>query len=227
MSKIIHSLFFVISVMLVIFGTAAFINSKTNNTSISKVIHKQDVNKRVAVLNASILLEKKGDFSNALDTLKSIYDTYKDDYLINLRIGWLYYSLKNYDESVVYYEKAISISKGKSVESILGSTYPLSGLNNWESVMQKYRSVLKLDPGNYTANLRLGQIYLNSGDYKQAKQHLDKILQFYPSDYEVNLSSAWNSYYLGDQKKARDLFNEVLAVNPNDSSAFQGMDLLK
>jgi tetratricopeptide (TPR) repeat protein len=159
--------------------------------------------------------------------LEGVYNENKDDYLVNLRLGWLSYLAKKHEESRGYYTQAFALSKNKSVEALLGRTYPLSALNDWDGVVAMYEAVLKLDPVNYTANLRLGQIYLNKTSYSEAKNYLEKAYTYYPGLYDVNLSLGWTYYYLRDKQKATALLTTALMLSPGDTLALKGLHLLR
>lgn len=181
---------------------------------------------QIAAFNQSLFFERKGDLQNAIKELLNIYNENKNDYLINLRLGWLYYLSELYNESLNYYQRAIEI-KNNSIEAKIGATYPLSKLEKWEEVRNIYQQILILDPQNYTANLRLGQYYLLRGNYSEANKYLSISYNNFPSDYESNLSYGWTQYYIGNRKKAKELFKNVLMISPNDSLATIGFNLSK
>lgn len=182
---------------------------------------------KIKAFNESLALENDKKYDKALNKLNEIYDSNTDDYLINLRLGWLNYLTKRYDESISFYNKAFSLSKGKSVEALLGLTYPQSAKGDWSSVIKTYKKVLDLSPDNYIANLRLGQILLNSKKYVEALDYLETAYNAYPSEYEVNVSLSWVYYYLGQFKDAKKLFTNTLMLSPNDSLATIGYNLVK
>ncbi len=197
----------------------------------------------VALLSSSVLSQRKSsktdafheslkqetaqEYKKSLQALEGVYKESKDDYLVNLRLGWLNYLAKNHDESKSYYNAAYALSKNKSVEALLGRTLPLSSLNDWDGVTATYNAVLKLDPMNYTANLRLGQILLNKATYADAKNYLEKAYTNYPGSYEPNLSLGWTYYYLGDRQKATALLTAALMLSPGDTLAIKGLNLLR
>jgi tetratricopeptide (TPR) repeat protein len=181
---------------------------------------------KISVFNSSISLEEKGDYKAAIDEIVKVYNDHKDNFLFNLRLGWLYYNLKDYQNSKKFYTLAIEINKN-SIEANIGITYPLAALNDWSNVQKQYSEVLKLDPNNYTANLRLGQIFLNKMEYNTAKKHLEKVQSAFTSYYEPNLSLGYTYYYLGNNKKAEELFINALMLSPNDSLATAGLKLVK
>ena len=80
---------------------------------------------------------------------------------------------------------------------------------------------------NYSANLRLGQIYLQNSDYNNAKKYLEIAYNSFPSYYEPNLSLGWNYYYLGYKDKAKTLLTQALMLNEGDSLATAGLNLIR
>ena len=203
----------IIIVLLPVFISVA----QNNNSSDTKLL----------TFKNSIQEESIGNYAQAILTLMKIYDKYKDEYTINLRLGWLHYLNKDYDSSLKYYKKALALSYNKSIEAMLGATLPLADKGEWDKVKDYYNMVLNLDENNYTANLRLGQIDLNTENYLSAKSYLTKVIEMYPGDYETNLYLAWAYYYLGDNSAAYDLFTEVLTLNPGDESALEGLKLVQ
>ena len=191
--------------------------AQNNNSSDTKLL----------TFKNSIQEESIGKYAQAILTLMKIYDKYKDEYIINLRLGWLHYLNNEYDSSIKYYKNSIEISNNESIEAILGVTLPLAARGEWDKVKDYYNMILNIDENNYTANLRLGQIDLNTGNYLSAKVYLSKVIEMYPGYYETNLYLAWTYYYLGDKSTAYDLFIEVLTLNPADKSALEGLKLIQ
>ncbi len=172
----------------------------------------------------SYILETKGDYTRSAETIKKIYSA--DSYIMNLRLGWLYYLAKNYKESVNYYNKAIVLLP-LSIEAKLGYAYPAYALGNIEGVIKTYKEILKIDPVNYYGNYRLGFLYYERKDYQNAHNHFDKIINLYPFDYDAIIMSAWTYYRLGNYREAKVLFNKALLNRPGDSSALEGLGLIK
>jgi tetratricopeptide (TPR) repeat protein len=171
----------------------------------------------------SYTLESDGKYSEAVKAMKKVYKA--DSYPINIRLGWLNYLAGNYTASISYYSKSIKL-KPLSVEAKFGLTYPASAMGNWDQVIAQYKDVLKIDPQNYTANLKLGQIYYSRKDYKTAEKYLDIVLNAFPFTYDPILYSAWNKYFLGKTREAKILFEMVLMLSPEDSSATDGLKLI-
>ncbi|MCC6549379.1 MAG: hypothetical protein IT279_04845 [Ignavibacteriaceae bacterium] len=181
---------------------------------------------KIKAFNESLQYEQSKNYKQALSSIEKIYSDNAKDYFVNLRMGWLYYNLLNYDKSEKYYRLATEINS-KSIEAMIGLTYPLAAKEQWKEVEALYQKILKIDGMNYTANLRLGQMYLYRSDYTGAKKYLERIYYVYQSDYELNLYFGWVMYYLGDKNNAREMFTRVLMQNSKDASANEGYNLVK
>lgn len=190
----------------------------------SVLAFEQKIDPKITAFNKSLSHEANKDYEKAIKELLNIYDENKNNYLINLRLGWLYYNWGLNNESKMYYENATKISPN-SIEAKIGLTLPLSKLEKWDEVKKIYEQILTLDPQNYTANLRLGQYHLLRGNYFDANKYLSVSYKNYPSDYESNLSYGWTQYYIGNKKKAKELFINTLMLSPNDSLATIGYNL--
>lgn len=172
----------------------------------------------------SYAYEKSQQYGNAISVLKNVYAD--NVYEINLRLGWLYYLDKQYDESVYYYQKAIDLIPN-CVEAKFGIAYPYSAQEKWDKVAEQYVAILSIDPQNSLANYRLGLSYYYKADYTTAFKYFEKVVNLYPFDYSSVLMFAWTNFQLGKSKEAGLLFNRVLLMSPDDKSALEGLDLLK
>ncbi len=205
-----------LKIILILLILAALNVSPSNNQT----------DKKLDAFTASIKYETSKDYNNAIKELENIYNDFLDDYLVNLRLGWLYYLNGKQDLAIKYYNIAKNLSD-ESIESLLGLTLPYSAKGNWDKVKDIYKQILSKDPLNYTANYRLGEIYFNSQDYLNAKKSFSIIYSNYPSDYNTSLYLGWVYYYLGSYSKAKELFVNTLILNPGNQSAQKGLDLVK
>ncbi|MBU0560853.1 MAG: tetratricopeptide repeat protein [Bacteroidetes bacterium] len=181
---------------------------------------------KLKAFSESISYEEIGNYNKAFEIINSYYKKDSDDYLTTLRLGWLKYLQKDYNESIKYYNKAVKLSS-ESIESLLGITYPYSALNKWDEIKAVYKKILKKDEYNYTANLNLGQIYLNTQDYLNARSYLENVYNNYPSDLSANVYLGWTYYYLGNKTKANYLFTNALISDKTNSSAIEGLNLTR
>ncbi|HNX42879.1 MAG TPA: tetratricopeptide repeat protein [Bacteroidales bacterium] len=187
-------------------------------------LYAQDFQKLQNAFIASYSYENNKNYAKAIDALKQVYDG--QSYEINVRLGWLYYYAANYPESIKFYSKAIQL-KPYSVEARFGYALPASAMGNWNDVLKKYFEILEIDKNNYTANYRIGLIYYNRKDYATAYRYFEKLANMFPYEYDVTHMFAWTNYRLGKLREARVLFQKTLLIKPGDSSAAEGLKLIK
>ncbi len=177
-----------------------------------------------AAFSKSYEYESRGNFTDAVTTMKSIYQ--EDSYEINLRLGWVTYLAGLFTESSAYYQKAIKL-KPYAIEAKIGFANPASALGNWDQVVTQYNEVLAIDPQNTTVNYRMGSILYGRKDYAKAEKYLEKVVNLYPFDYDSMVLYAWTEYRLGKLREAQVLFNKALLMRPRDASASEGLGLIK
>ncbi len=178
----------------------------------------------VRAFSDSYLHERKGEYGKAIERLVKVYQP--ESYEINLRLGWLYFQSGKLSESEAYYNKAIALMP-YSIESRLGLAYPLSAAAKWDELIVVYNKILEIDPQNSLINYRLGLIYYNRQNYDKADAYLERVINLYPFDYDIMLLHAWNKLALQKFREAKVLFTKVLLYNPSDSSALEGLKLIK
>lgn len=172
----------------------------------------------------SYQLEKSQNFNGATDKLKAVYQA--DSYEMNLRLGWLHYQSSKLDQSIEYYTKAVNL-KPYAIEPKLGLVFPLSVQGKWDQIVGIYQKILEIDPQNTLVNYRLGLIYYNRAEYSKADPFIEKVVNLYPFDYDGLLLLAWNKLNLQKSREASVLFQKVLLNNPGDTSALEGLKLIK
>ena len=172
----------------------------------------------------SYSFETKYQYDDAIKVIKELYN--EKSYPINMRLGWLYYLSKNYTTSVSYYQKAITIMPA-SAEALWALLSPQIAQEKWSDVEKTYLAIVKLEPKSSTAHYKLGMIYYYRKNYSTAKKYFDVALNLYPMDYNILLMSGWNNYFLGNVNEAKVLFNRVLIISPGDTSAVEGLSLIK
>ncbi len=191
---------------------------------LTTLAYNQDFSKLLSAFSDSYEKEKSGKYGEAATALKSIYD--EKSYELNLRLGWLTYNQGQFSESMAYYNKAIALMP-MAIEPRLGVVLPASAMGNWDFVIGQYNKILTIDPNNTLVLYRMGLISYNRKDYKQAYTYFDKVVNFYPFDYDSLLMLAWTNYQLGKNREAKVLFQKAILYNPGETSAKEGLGLIK
>lgn len=169
-------------------------------------------------------LESKNDFNASAKELEKVYDS--SSYELNLRLGWLLYNAGKFDESVTYYSQAQQL-KPYSEEARFGLILPKAALGKWDEVIALYDNILDIHPNNTVALFRLGMIYYERKQYDKAMPLFKKVVDLYPFNYDGLLMLAWTSYFTGNHNQAKVLFNKVRLYNPGDTSANEGLQLVR
>lgn len=178
----------------------------------------------ISAFKASYEKEKAGEYSKAIEALKAVYQ--EDAYEINLRLGWLCYQSGRFTESMAYYNKAVSIFP-YAIEPKFGLVYPAAAVGKWDVVVKQYNDILSIDPNNTLASYRMGLVHYGREEYDQAEKYFKKIVNLYPFDYDGLLMLAWTNLKQQKNREAKLLFNKVLMYSPTDSSAIEGLGLIK
>ncbi len=186
--------------------------------------YAQDFDALKEAYAASYEQENNGKYADAIKTLKSVYN--KEDYINNLRLGWLSYQNGDFTGSVAYYERAIQL-KPYSIEPRFGLAYPASAMGNWNIVISQYNKILEIDPQNTMALYKLGMINYSNEKYEEAFKHFEKIVNLYPFDYDSLIMFAWTNLKLGKTREAEVLFKQCMLYYPEDESATQGLNLIR
>lgn len=173
---------------------------------------------------ASYQAENTGDYTKAIESLKSVFN--KDNYELNLRLGWLSYKAGLFNDSEAYYRKAIQIMP-YGIEARFGLIYPLSSVGNWSIVIKTYQKILEIDPQNSVAHFRFGLVYYGRSEYQEAEKHFAKVVNLFPFDYDGLHMLAWTNLKLGKTQEAKALFNKALLYSPEDPSSLEGLSLIK
>lgn len=168
--------------------------------------------------------ENSAKYTQAINELKKVYNA--NEYFDNIRLGWLYYLTKDYNQSIAFYTTAIRL-KPYSIEARFGIVKPYSATEQWEKVKGQYREIIKIDPQNTIANYWLGVIYYNQQNYQNALKLFEKIVNIYPLDYDSVIMLAWTKLNLGVMNEAKLLFYHALLLRPKDESALLGLKLIK
>lgn len=170
---------------------------------------------RAAQFAASYKQEAAGEMSAAARSLEALK---ADDYFVHLRLGWLHYRGETWNDSAAHYRKAARLAP-RAVEPLLGLMLPLQAAGRFDEAMGAGQSVLRLDPGNYTALSRMAWMRYSRKDYKKAASLYTRLVERYPADVEMLLGLGWSLKLDGRTKEASQIFQRVLLLSPGNPRA--------
>jgi tetratricopeptide (TPR) repeat protein len=173
-------------------------------------------------LKTSYEAEAKGDYEAALKPLA--IPSAATSYFAQLRLGWLAYCSKDWNESISHYRQAAQLAP-MAVEPLLGQMLPLQAAGRYDDAIRTAQSALRLDSANYTATSRAAWMFYLKQDYRQAAALYRKLVNLYPTDTEMLLGLGFALKADGDKKDSAQCFNTVLLLSPDNSRALAGLDI--
>jgi len=183
----------------------------------------QTADEITAAFTSSYTYEYNGDYTKAIEALTALNSS--TNYEVNFRLGWLYYSNKDYAKSQTYYKKAIGL-QANSVEALYGYIYPTAALENWEELLTTYLKIITIDSKNSVANYRVAQMYYYKLDYTTALTYVKKVIDMYPFDFDANVLAAQIYVSKGEITSAKKHYQIALHYNPTSTEVIEALKKL-
>ncbi len=171
-------------------------------------------------LRISVQHEGSRKYAEAIQALLGPATAHPQDYLLNLRLGWLYYLNGAYDNSAERYYAALQVAP-RSTEAGVAYLLPLLFQGRYRDAESFARDIIRSDPKNYYANLRLAVALRWQGKYAEAEQVVKPMLAAYPADIYFLSEMAMLNLAQNRKEAARKLFADVLALDPDNATAKQ------
>jgi Flp pilus assembly protein TadD len=96
----------------------------------------------------------------------------------------------------------------------LGLTY--LALKNEAAAIEQFKTAIKIDPENLEANLNLGYIALNSGDYELARRSFETLAKKYPGNVDIQMGYAICLRGMQEFDEAEKLYDALIARHPTN-----------
>ena len=172
---------------------------------------------RLIVLN-SYRLEREGKITQAITSLKAVYEKQPEDYFLNMRLGWLYSLDKKTKEAIASYGKAQKLNP-KSIEpaSALMSMHAFNGES--DKVILLGKENLKKDPNHYLTGQRLVTALIKQKTFTEALEIASQFTGLYPLDPTFLEQVGYAAEQLGKNDRAGDAYSVLLLVNPDNVAA--------
>jgi len=145
-----------------------------------------------------------------------------------LKLGELYYLVKNYDSAIVYFNKSIKANQDNpSAYYQKGMTLKERGVpGDTAQAVNNFQKAIEFNPNHYDAMLQLGEIYANIKD--------GMALEYYNSALKVRPNSTEVYYHIGmfyqNTNKidlAIETYNAILKVEPNYAFAIYNLGYIE
>jgi tetratricopeptide (TPR) repeat protein len=158
--------------------------------------------------------EQVGKYKEAIKILSPLYKKYPNGYTLNLRLAWLFYLQKKYNDSTKYYKKA-SLINTNALDPKLGLIRVYLATYSYEEAQNVSTELLKIDYYNYYANFYMAKALIGQKKYKIAIKLTDKMLTLYPTDI-LFLEQLLISYKATKSKSYKEIYESILILDPNN-----------
>lgn len=131
----------------------------------------------------------------------------------------LYFAKGEYKMSQLCAEKAKELAKGDSgIYNNIGVT--LLVMDDEPAAIDEFKTAIKLSPNNLEANLNLGYVALNSGDYALAEKCFEAALSGTPGSLPGKLGMAVALRGSKEYDKAAKLYEEIIEADATNQKAY-------
>ena len=159
--------------------------------------------------------ERSQNYADAIKALSPVITAFPQAYTVNLRLGWLNYLIGAYATARTHYQTAIKTAPD-SLEAKLGHTLPLLAQERYDEAEIAAKQVLRIDPSNYLANLRLAFAFRMLKKFEAAEDLLNRMLVLYPTDVSLLTEYALVKLARNQNPDAKRVFNDILTLDPEN-----------
>ena len=174
-------------------------------------VYERPVTTRSLFQKAEELVGKK-KYDQAVDLLKQIVETDKNDFQAWTALGTIYYAEQKLDAAADAYLKAIEVHPG-SPRAHLNLGRVRSAQKKFEEAVEPLTKAVELQPTSGDANYLLGECYLQLKKGSKAIPYLNQAANLGRPDAHLRLGWLYNAAGLKD--KAAIEYDEYLKKNPD------------
>lgn len=154
----------------------------------------------------------KKKFDQAIDLLKQVVETDKNDFQAWTAMGSIYFAEQKFDDAEVAYLKAIEVHP-TSPRAYINLGRMRSSQKKFEQAVEPLTKAVELQPTSGDANLLLGECYLQLKKGSKAIPYLNDAAN--NGRPEAHLRLGWLYNAAGMKDKAAIEYEEYLKKNPN------------
>ena len=185
-------------------------------------IYASETDGLVERMKDSYAREAAGDYRGAFTALGTIRRGQAQEYLLQLRSGWLLHCLGHYEAAINAY-KAATLVAPQSTEAKLGLILPLIASETWDEVERVAQLILRNDPHNVTANRWLAEANLAQGHPREASNLAEHLSERFPADPTIMELLARSRSARMDRTGAREAYQRLLLLSPNNVAALSAL----
>jgi tetratricopeptide (TPR) repeat protein len=167
-----------------------------------------DPDSQGALVQLAQLYVDQGDYSQAIDLLNKVPDDERDASLLSL-LGYAYSQTHDYDHAVESYKDALDQDQ-ENEEIRQAYAEALIGIGKLDEARTELMRILKANPENATAYLRLGHVDRQEGHFDEARKNLDHAKALQPENLEATYEEVLLDDAVGNDDDAVRLLQGAL-----------------
>lgn len=168
----------------------------------------------------SYKLEAQGNYTEAANKILPFVNNGIKSEFAMLRLAWLAYLSKDYNESVKRYQDAIAFN-ANSLDARLGLLLPLMAQSRWREATLHAEQVLAVAPWQYYAHVRLMACEAAQQQWEKLQKHAKVVAERYPTDGDSLVFLARAQAKLNNPAAAKNTYKKVLELYPENIEALQ------
>ncbi|MFB3923787.1 MAG: tetratricopeptide repeat protein [Terriglobia bacterium] len=173
---------------------------------------------RSALANLAQIHFDHGDYDQAVELLKRIPESDMDPQFLAM-LGYAYLQTHDYDNAIEVYGKAVA-ADAENQEIRRAYADALMGGGRLEAARTELQKILKDDPDDGSAHLRLGQLERQEGRFDQARQEFERAKSLMPDSLEVPYHLALLEDAVGNEDKAVQILQGLIKQTERPSGQY-------
>lgn len=167
--------------------------------------------------------EQQKNYSEAAKILQQLPKE-SQDYLSNMRTGWLLFAAKDYRTAQKHFEAAARQGQD-AFEPKSALVLALINQQRYADAEKSAKLIILQDQDNYYANLRTAYVSRLQQKLQQAQRVNQRMLTLHPADPSFLIEQAMTLSAQRRYEEARPYYQKVLLVNPDNTIANQALSL--
>lgn len=135
-----------------------------------------------------------------------------NSWMVHYNLGLAHYQNKNYEAAVSELNEALNYQSFDRQDNLIYNNRGLAeqGLDRKDAAQQDFNKALEFDPKYTEANVNLGALLFDMGNYTEAEKQFEKALQLKPNDAAANYNLARTLAKLGRHREALVTYENLL-----------------
>jgi tetratricopeptide (TPR) repeat protein len=171
------------------------------------------------------MYEMQGKGEESLDNYKKAIELDPDSAYPHLAMAELYAQANRIQDAVKSAQKAVELNEELAgAHRLLGNIFLQQASAEekpelLDQSLQELKETVRLEPWDVDSRQRLSELYLMSGDFEEASEHLEAIIKQSPNSYYAMYRLAQIRHEMGDPQRAVELYREAIEVEPRHQAS--------